>query len=755
MSVARVAAGDRLTASMRGYEALAEMYRHAWQRVADRGDTLALEAWAEGALALLHVNAGGSCLATFFGLSTGALAAEPALLGRIAQAAAETCRYAGAAAARSGLAASGRLAERGPIQNAELWWPALQRLAREAPECVTPLATHSDAVVGALGVEGFADFVALGLKACGRNRECRTAFFTLSHPLARRTLDGAGDFAGFPVLERGLKLFTAALWGAIPLMRVLPPAPGRSAARRTSLAGPVVLMPVTFPGVPTAGQPLLYRAAAAHVTAHLAFGPGRQPVGSLKPAQLALAGLVEDARVEALAMRRFPGLRRLWAPFHVAVPEGGTAPALLARLARALFDPSYADSHGFVVKARALFDSASSDLEDPALSRRIGGLLGNDLGQMRLQFDLRSFTIEPPYRDDGLGLWDFTEQANPSPEMQELTVEAGRLSRVAGDLGEREDPAGTPRAGPRARPVPAGSDGVVLARYPEWDRVQGVERPEWSCVREMPTPAGDPRRLDEMLDAAPELRRHIDRLVRSARPGRPQRLKRQPDGIELDMDAVLDSEAAQAAGEAPDGRLYRSSSLRLRDLATVVLLDVSASTRERVGAVSVFDLERTAVALLGEAMERVGDPFALLAFASNGREHVHLSRIKDFSEPFGIAPRARLCGLSPGLSTRLGAALRHAGAEIAGVRSFRKLVLVLSDGEPSDVDAEPLDLLEDARRAVSSLKARGIDVFAVTLGEDANGTGARIFGRAGQVVLRRIEDLPARLSALYFRLSRR
>jgi nitric oxide reductase activation protein len=283
-----------------------------------------------------------------------------------------------------------------------------------------------------------------------------------------------------------------------------------------------------------------------------------------------------------------------------------------------------------------------------------------------------------------------------------------------------------------------------------------VDRPDWTSVREVPAALGDRRRLDAALDAAPDaapdLRRRIDRLVRAARPGRPRRLKRQRDGMELDMDAVLDAEVARAAGEWPDERLYRATALQARDLATVVLVDVSESTR----AAAVLETERLAVALLGSAMARLGDPFALLAFASDGRECVRLSRIKGFAAPFDSAARARLAGLSPGLSTRLGAALRHAGAELAPVRSFRRLVLVLTDGEPSDIDVpDPLDLVEDARRAVLGLRGRGIDSFAVVLGAEGAPTAARIFGRAGHAVLRRLEDLPARLSDLYFRLSRR
>jgi Mg-chelatase subunit ChlD len=501
--------------------------------------------------------------------------------------------------------------------------------------------------------------------------------------------------------------------------------------------------------VPQAAQAALFRAATAHALAHLMAGAPRQRVAQLKPMQLAVIGAIEDARVEALALRRFPGLRRLWAPYHGAMPEGVTAPALLARLSRALFDPGYADPHGFILKARALF--AAADLLDPGESRRIGGLLGNDLGQMRVQFNARDHVVEPAYRDDGLGLWDFGEQPDAPQDIVEMMVEAARLRQEAG-AGPPDPQQPAEAASGAARAITAQPESVLLARYPEWDRHEGVERPDWTAVRAGPAPMGDVRRLDTALAGLSDLRRRIDRLVRAARLGRPRRLKRQPDGMELDMDAVVDAEVTRAAGAVPESRVFRTTMPQIRDLATVVLVDVSASTR--LGR--VLEIERIAVALLAEAMAGLGDPFALVAFASDGREQVQLTRIKGFGEPFATPARARLAGLSSGLSTRLGAALRHAGSELAEVRSFRRLVLVLTDGEPSDIDVpDPLDLVEDSRRAVLGLRARGIDAFAVVLGAEGAETAARIFGRSGCVTVRRMDDLPARLSDLYFRLSRR
>jgi nitric oxide reductase NorD protein len=461
-----------------------------------------------------------------------------------------------------------------------------------------------------------------------------------------------------------------------------------------------------------------------------------------------------------MAMRQLPGLRKQWSPYHVAVAAGiAAAPTLLGRLARALFDPRYDDDDNFVAKGRLMFEARLRRLEDPAISREIGMLLGNDLGQMRVQFNAKTYVVEPVYRDDGLGLWDFGDDAPSSGEALDLAVDAARVeeredpdqSSLRPDLLEEESGVG------RARPVAPDQRGIVIAKYPEWDRAHGVERPEWTTVREVTAKPGDPRLVEEALDRADILRNRIRRLVRSVRVGRAIRLKRQLDGHDLDVDAVLDAGIALRLRQEPDPRVFRATTSKHRDLAVLLLLDISESTRDRLGSgASILEIERLAVAVLAEAMSALGDPFSLLAFASNGRDDVEMTTVKAFHEPYDRACVGRLAALSSGLSTRLGTALRHAGELISRARSFRKLVIVLTDGEPSDVDvADPLDLVEDARRAAVGLRARGIDGFGVVLGSNAMNSAARIFGRGNTMLVPRVEDLPVRLSELYFRLARR
>jgi Mg-chelatase subunit ChlD len=755
-------AARRLHLLMHQRELLKPLFRSAWETLAARFDADELEDWAAGVLDLVHVNAGPSCLIAFWNVSKEHPQHEGiAPLAAAARAAANICRHAGAQAATSTISAlsiAQRLLGNGPA--VAQWWRIMEKLARQAPESADAVATRMGEILVAGNVDAFGSFIAAGLKVSSGDSRRRLAFFTLQDELARRLVGRALAGIGFAETERQIKAFVTSLWGRVPLLRSLPAEMGPSPQRRSSIAGPLIRLPEIYRGIQGDAARSLYRAAAAHAQAHLVLGGPRFPVGKLKPLQIALVTLIEDARIETLAMRQLPGLRRLWSPYHVAVPTGiSTAPMLLARLARALFDPAYADSDGFVSKGRAMFQAALSRIHDPAISREIGMLLGNDLGQMRVQFNAKTYIVEPVYRDDGLGLWDFGEDASPSGEVLELPVDAARIEKKNDPEQNNREAEATAESTDVGRGRPAAPDqrGTIIATYPEWDRAHGIERPEWTTVREVLAQPGDPRAVEDALERSDVLRNRISRLVRSVRVGRTVRLKRQFDGHDLDIDAMLDAGIALRAGHEPDPRVFRSSTSQQRDLAALLLIDISESTRDRLSSgTSILDVERLAVAVLAEAMNALGDPFCLLAFASNGREDVEMTSVKTFEESYDRACIGRLAGLSPGLSTRLGAALRHAGETISHARSFRKLVIVLTDGEPSDIDvSDPLDLVEDARRAALGLKTRGIDGFGVVLDPGGMSSAARIFGRGNTMLVHRVEELPSRLSELYFRLARR
>jgi nitric oxide reductase NorD protein len=752
----------RLHRMMGQREALRPAFRRAWDALSHHFDTAELEAWADAVLALAYVNAGPACLMAYWDVSrTEAGRKEIAPLLGAAQTTADICRQAGAQAATAALRAmpiAARVLGRGPVL--ARWWQVTYLMSRQAPESIGAMSERMSEILAPGTITAFESFVTAGLRAASSDTTRRLAFFSLRDDLAKRMIARYPGGVTFAETEVELRAFVTALWGTPPLLRSVPVDNSQQPQRRASIAGPLIRLPEIYRGVQGDAARALFRAAGAHGQAHLVLGAGRFDVGALKPLQIALVNLVEDARIEMLAMRRLPGLRRLWAPYHTASANGVTAaPLLLARLARALFDPSYLDDDAFVAKGRAMFSDARPRLDDPAISREIGMLLGNDLGQMRVQFNAKTYVVEPVYRDDGLGLWDFGEDTPPSGEVLELPVDAVQTNtqETSGAEATSDAPERTGQPLGRGRPVAPGERGVVIARYPEWDREHRIERAEWTAVREVPAKAGDPRSIEEALERAEVLRRRIGRLVRSVRIGRSIRLNRQHDGHDLDIDAVLDAGIALRSGREPDPRVFRSSTSVHRDLSALLLIDVSESTRDRLASgATVLDVERLAVALLAEAMSRLGDPFGLLAFASDGRDDVRMTDVKSFAEPYDRGSQARLAGLTSGLSTRLGTALRHAGRVIGRTKASRKLLIVLTDGEPSDIDMrDQLDLIEDARRAAIGLHNSGIDAYGVVLGPSGGAAASRIFGRGKTMAVHRVEDLPGRLSELYFRLARR
>ena len=514
---------------MRQREALRPLFRTAWDDLAARFDADELEGWAAGVLELADVNAGPSCLVAFWERSRNQPTEEGiASLIVAAHTAANICRNAGAQAAAATLVAVA-VARRilGTGASLARWWHIMDELALQAPESVEAAASRMGEILAAGNINAFESFVAAGLKLAGSDGRKRLKFFTLQDELAQRLVARATAGIGFAETEHQTKAFVTALWGRPPLLRSFAGDTGQAPQRRAGIAGPLIRLPEIYRGVQGEAAYSLYRAAAAHAQAHLVFGGPKFPVGSLKPLQVALVTLIEDARIELLAMRQLPGLRKLWSPYHVAVPAGvAAAPTLLARLARALFDPAYEDDDSFVAKGREMFEARLPRLQDPAISREIGMLLGNDLGQMRVQFNPKTYVVEPFYRDDGLGLWDFGDDAPSSGEPLELAVDAVRLEQQEKPDQDRspdqlEDKGSTGRA----RPVAADQRGVVVAKYPEWDRAHGVERPEWTTVREVPARPGNPRLVEEALDRADVLRNRIRRLVRSVRVGRTIRLE--------------------------------------------------------------------------------------------------------------------------------------------------------------------------------------------------------------------------------------
>lgn len=634
------------------------------------------------------------------------------------------------------------------------WLRIVQLVAAIAPESVALLLERSERVLASLDLRGFEAWALRGVRATESDPEHRLKYFALLDKRALDALEQSVEGVQFADIERALKAYVTALWGRAPALRTLPPA-GLEAPQRPTFDSGIIRVPQTFRGFAGRSARDIFHAALAHILAHLQFTRTKFPVGSLKPVQVALVSLIEDARVEQLALSQLPGLARLWRPFHTATSAHAiTAPALMARLSRALIDPDYDDPHGWVRKGRELFFADPAAWQDSAISRSIGSLLGNDLGQMRAQFNAKTYVVEPPYRDDNQGLWELPPAGAPADV--DAIYESVRFEEGEAESADRSSPEGAEGEANRAKLRPADAEvGIPVARYPEWDFLIGAERRDWATLVEYDPAEGKATRIEAALERYPEVVYRITALIRAAKVSRPQRLRWQSEGDRLDLEASIAAAIDRRLGLTPNPKVYARLERRYRDLSVLVLMDASQSTNDIVPGLGrpVIEVERDATALLAHAMDRLGDPFAVHAFCSETRENVHYYRIKDFGLPWNTAAKRRLAALTGRLSTRMGTALRHAGQDLAQQMTYRRLVLLVSDGEPSDVDvADRRYLVEDARHAVLQLQHQGIDVFCVGLDPRGDDYLTRIFGRRNVVQLDRIERLPEKLPLLYFRL---
>ena len=250
--------------------------------------------------------------------------------------------------------------------------------------------------------------------------------------------------------------------------------------------------------------------------------------------------------------------------------------------------------------------------------------------------------------------------------------------------------------------------------------------------------------------------RLAERVKRQFAPLHPRRviLPRQIDGCELDLDAVVTSQSDIACGREGSDRVWQSNRPMARDLSVAILMDCSRSTEAAIGDSSVIEVAREALAALAGGIATAGDRLGVWGFSSLRRDRVFLHRCKSFGEPVTPEVTARIGGLMPGHYTRLGAAIRHVSAQLAEEGAARRLLLVLTDGKPNDLDHyEGQHGIEDSRMAVREARALGQSVHAVIVDQDGQDWFARIFGRAGFTLLPHPERLPRALPEIYQTLT--
>lgn len=288
--------------------------------------------------------------------------------------------------------------------------------------------------------------------------------------------------------------------------------------------------------------------------------------------------------------------------------------------------------------------------------------------------------------------------------------------------------------------------------WPEWDYRKQTLLADYCCVQEMLSHRAEPCELPIALrrDA-----RHLRRQFEILRPARGWR-HAQPDGEELDLDACVRYTADCAeGGNSHQQGLYRQLARQERDLACLLLADLSLSTDAWVNNKGrVIEVIRDSLFLFAEALAVTGDRFALYGFSSRRRDHVRLHRIKTFAERYVPAIRGRINAIKPGYYTRMGTAVRHTTALLAQQSATRRLLLLLTDGKPNDLDHyEGRYGIEDTRMALLEARRKGLHPFCVTIDQEADDYLPYLFGKDGFVLIHHPEDLPRQLVRLYSRLT--
>ncbi|MHB0972718.1 MAG: VWA domain-containing protein [Thiobacillus sp.] len=595
---------------------------------------------------------------------------------------------------------------------------------------------QAPALLNQLTLAGLKNWVEYGIRNYGTHPERQKDYFSLQSADARAVLQRERHGTLLVDVERKLDLYLRGLWQDSD--HLVPYSTAFDELRK-----PVpyydklgIRLPDVYDDAGEISGLDRYRAVLAHIVGHRRWSDA-QIADNWSPFQRMAVEFFEDSRVETLLIREYPGLRQLFLALHPKPLETACDPETtsclrhrMAMLSRALLDPGHgysdADLNDFVARFHAVMEQGESS------TKEIAALALSYVAKTRRQSDqfakVHFNDTVVDYRDDNRQLWKFIE---------------------AGDDEEAFD---------EKRKIEPGEEirGLPPRHYPEWDYASQTYRPDWASVYEALHASGNPAVIDTLLAKHAALAKRLKKMLDLLKPQDKVRIRYQEEGSELDLDVAIRSLIDFKGGATPDPRINMSHKTSGRDIAVMLLLDLSESLNEKAAGSgqTILELSQEAVSLLAWSIEKLGDPFAIAGFHSNTRHDVRYLHIKGYGEHFNDDVKARLAAMEAGYSTRMGAAMRHAAHTLGARSADKKLMLILTDGRPSDVDAHDERLLvEDARQAVKELDQQGIFPYCISLDPKADDYVGDIFGRQFTVI-DHIERLPERLPQLFMALTK-
>jgi hypothetical protein len=587
-----------------------------------------------------------------------------------------------------------------------------------------------------LSLEGLKNWVEYGIRNYRTHPERQKDYFSVQSADSHAVLQRERHGTLFMDVERKLDLYLRGLWNDAE--QLVPYSTAFDELRK-----PVpyydklgMRVPDVYDDADAISGLDRYRATLAHMVGHRRW-TSAQVADNWSPFQRMAVEFFEDCRIETLLIREYPGLRKLFLALHPKPLENACNPETtsclrhrMTMLSRALLDPDHgyvdADLNNFAARFHALMAEGESSTKD------IAALALSYVAKTRRQSDqlakVHFDNTVVDYRDDNRHMWQFIEEGDEEESFDE--------ERKAAPDEEFK--------------------GLPPRHYPEWDYSSQTYRPDWVSLYERLHPSGNAGDIDKLLDKHAALAKRLKRILDLLKPQDKVRIRYQEEGSELDLDVAIRSLIDFKGGANPDPRINMSHQTSGRNIAVMLLLDLSESLNEKAAGSSqtILELSQEAVSLLAWAIEKLGDPFAIAGFHSNTRHDVRYLHIKGYSEHWDDTVKARLAAMQAGYSTRMGAALRHAAHYLDAQKADKKLLLILTDGKPSDVDAHDERLLiEDARRAVKELDQKGIFPYCISLDPKADEYVSDVFGRH-YTVIDNIERLPERLPELFVALTK-
>ena len=660
----------------------------------------------------------------------------------------------------------------------------LHNMAGKVPRGLRPMLENLDELLSKLTLGGLRRWVLWGAQAHARDLDGQMAYFGLATESSRSILQKERRGTLFVDNQRRLNYYLRALWARAFFIR---PTSGDYENRegiKPYIEDFQIHLPDAFDDFHGIKGIEIYRASAAHCVAHLLYTEKPFDISGLSVGQMECVDLFEDARVEYLAAQQFPGLRKLWYRFlQCPQPDGlHESASYMMRLSRALLADGGDVEISFVQQLAGKFrNQLEINADDSEIAFKAGLEFYRHLKDHCDIPSLRVLQNRPiPYRDDNRFCWMFNEDSQDNYDMDLNNFEQRPVRRNV-EVMEMINNLDNELAGDDADEIWTltsefwldqenctineleGKEPVSEPfRYHEWDYRVQLPRPDWVTLFERRQGIGDAKMMDDILEKHKPIANRIKHLVDAMQPQGLVRRRGYEEGEELDLNAAIRAMVDIRRGIMPNPRINIRITRHVRDLAIVVLLDLSESTNEKVdkgkadegSSQTILSLAREATGLLSWAIDAIGDKFAVHGFASDGRHDVQYYRFKDFHQRYDDNVKARMAGMQGGLSTRMGAALRHAGEHLVRQDAGKRLVILITDGEPADIDErDPQYLRHDARKAVEDNAMKGIHSFCLTLDPKADRYVSRIFGENNYSVVDNVKRLPERLPNVFAALT--